>query len=516
MEAEVRGLFSCLLAASLALAAAADEPAAAKWADSLVEYKEQIVKDGDTVVLIGDSITEQGFRKSWGYYHQLTNVLPRVRFVPLGFSGFQVKGWSDMERDSVANTNLWTWYRNPGWNLKEVFDGHVDVVVVFLGMNDILQPSVSDDETSLGKWLFDYAKFVKNLQSRCRPREIVLATITPLTADMTSPKNRVRRRLNNRIRMFAEAAATFGTGMVSVADTGLGVAEGVEETRSANSGYKLVPDFVHPDALGHKILAKELCTAFGCEEEAERLSTEVSEALSEKSQSGETGVSVKLDLVRTWRPGDDEFVYLLGYRVNSVGFAAAEAHIVLPEGWTADERAMVADEGMFFVRGRPKSLVTTIRVDAGPAGCAALDIPAPWKVCDESGEWKVYTATQDYTGGLAPGSIDPYQLYFGSRTNTLRCVRRVKSEKARDVKAVFSHQTFSATLDLTLSLNGRDVFSDSLDRNGKNRSEKVVRLEEGWNDVEVKCVNRDWQRQFSFDFEPLAGDDLSGLEYGIR
>ena len=505
-----------LLAASLALAAAADEPAAAKWADCLVEYKEQIVKDGDTVVLIGDSITEQGFCNKWGYYHLLTNAMPRVRFVPLGFGGFQVKSWSDLERDSLSNTNLCTWYRNHGWNLKEVFDGHIDVIVVFLGMNDILQPSVSEDEASLGKWLFDYATFVKNLRERCRPREIVLATITPLTADMTSPKNRVRRRLNNRIRMFVESSYAGGSGMLSVADTGLGVSEGVDDTRLANSGYRLVPDFVHPDALGHKIIARELCMAFGCEEEADRLSAEVSEELVEKSQCGDGGVGVWLEPVRTCRPGDDEFVYLVHYRVNSVGFAAAEARVVLPEGWTADELAMVADEGMFFVRGRPRSLVTTIRVDAGPAGRAVLNIPAPWKVCDESGEWKLYTATQDYTGGLAPGSIDPYQLYFGARTNTLRCVRRVKSEKARDVKAVFSHQTFSATLDLSLSLNGRAVFADSLNRNGKNRSEKVVRLEEGWNDVEVKCVNRDWQRQFSFDFEPLAGDDLSGLEYGIR
>jgi len=506
-----------LMAASLALGAAADEPAAAQWADSLVEYQEQIVKDGDTVVLIGDSITEQGFCNKWGYYHLLTNALPSVRFVPLGYGGFQVKSWSDMERDSLSNTNRWTWYRNPGWNLKEVFDGHIDVIVIFLGMNDILQPSVSNDAASFGKWLFDYATFVKNLKERCHPRAIVLATITPLTADTTSPKNRVRHQLNNRIRMLVEASDALDTCVMTMADTGFGVADGVEETRSANSGYRLVPDFVHPDALGHKILARELLAAFGCEEETEKLLCEVDDDLAEKAHCGKAGVSVRLDLVRTWRPGDDEFLYLLNYRVNRpVGLAMSEVRVVLPDGWTADERAMVSDEGAFFVRGRPKSLVTPIRIDAGAAGVAVLNIPAPWKVCDESGEWKVYTATQDYTGGLAPGSVDPYQLYFGARENTLRCFRRVKSEKARDVKAVFSHQTFSATLDLTLTLNGKEVFSDSLNRVGKNRSEKVVRLEEGWNDVEVKCVHHDWQRQFSFDFEPVGGDDLSGLEYDIR
>ena len=38
----------------------------------------QCLKDGDNVVLIGDSITEQGFRNPWGYYHVLTNVAGKV------------------------------------------------------------------------------------------------------------------------------------------------------------------------------------------------------------------------------------------------------------------------------------------------------------------------------------------------------------------------------------------------------------------------------------------------------
>ena len=171
----------------------------------------QCLKDGDNVVLIGDSITEQGFRNPWGYYHVLTNVAgkvakaggPKVNFIPLGYSGYQVKSWSDMERDSVTNTNVWTWYRNPGWNLKEVFDGKVDVIVIFLGMNDILQPSMRDTDEDRAKWLADYKTFVNNLRERCHPRQFVVATITPLTMDMLSAKNRVRTKLCDLLAEWA-------------------------------------------------------------------------------------------------------------------------------------------------------------------------------------------------------------------------------------------------------------------------------------------------------------------------
>lgn len=90
------------------------------------------------------------------------------------------------------------------------------------------------------------------------------------------------------------------------------------------------------------------------------------------------------------------------------------------------------------------------------------------------------------------------------------------SEKARDVNVILSHQTFSATLDLTVKLNGQEVWKDNLNRNGKNRVEKTLHLNEGWNDVEITCVNHNWQRQFAFDLEPLEGDSLENLKYDIK
>ena len=395
------------------------------------------LKDGDNVVLIGDSITEQGFRRQWGYYHVLTNAVgevakaggPKVNFIPLGYSGYQVKSWSDMERDSVTNTNVWTWYRNPGWNLKEVFDGKVDVIVIFLGMNDILQPSMRDTDEDRAKWLADYKTFVNNLRERCHPRRFIFATITPLTTDLRSPKNVVRHRLRD---MLSELAAAEDAGLL---DFGGAIEKGVEDFRKSDPGYRMIPDFVHPNDVGHALMACEFLNRF---------------------------------------------------------WAGRGAKI--PEAMIEAKLKACVERGKAF---SPSSAIWG------------------WRLSEDGGEWKVYTATEDYTGGKMSGSIDPYQCFFGWQTNTLRAARRVWSEKDRDVKAILSHQGFSQTLDLAVAVDGEEVWKDNLNRNGKNHIEKTLHLKKGWNELVITCVHHNWQRQFSFDLEPLDGDDLSDLRYGL-
>lgn len=483
-----------------------------------------LVKKGDTVVMIGDSITEQSYRNRWGYYHALTNAAPEINFIPLGYSGYQVKGWRDMERTSVASTNVWTWYRDPGWNLKTVFDGKVDVIVIFLGMNDILQPSIRDDEADVARWLSDYATFARNLRERSHPRAMVFATITPLTADPDSPKNRMRRKLNNRLRLLAAMTGA------QVADFGEAVADELELTGAIDTGYRLVPDFVHPDALGHLVLARTLARTLGLDEAADRIGERVDARESELVERNVDRISAYVRVDRSCRPTDDGLVYDVRYALGDDPLFAPEVRILLPPGWSADAPMKIGSEGVFRLRGTASDRTTRVVLEASvadwnecddrPTGMRTLrtfvDIPAPWKLRDESGDWKVYTASADYTGGTAPGSVDPFQLYFGWKTNTVRACRRVWSEKARDVRAVLSHQTFSATLELKLLLDGTEVWKEDLNRNGKNRAEKVIRLQEGWNPIEVICTNRDWQRQFAFDLLPLAGDDLGKLKYDIK
>ena len=396
------------------------------------------LKDGDNVVLVGDSITEQGCQYPWGYCNVLARAADeaakedglKVNFIPLGFSGYQVKSWSDMERDSVTNADLRTWYDNPGWSLKEVFDGKVDVIVIFLGMNDLILPTMRDTDADRARWLADYRTLVGNLRERCHPRRFAFATITPLTTDPQSPKNIVRHRLRDMLVGLAAAEDA------SILDFGGVIEKGVAEFRKADPAYHLIPDFVHPNGVGHALMAREV-------------------------------------LNRLWEG-----------RGAKVPSATIEA-----------ELKACAERGK---ASRP------------PAA------PWSWRLSEDGGEWRVYTATDDYTGGAKPGSVDPYQCFFGWQTNTLKAARRVWSGKERDVKAVLSHQGFSQTLDLSVAFDGEVVWRDSLDRFGRNRREKTLHLRKGWNALEVTCVHQGWQRQFAFDLEPLPGDELSDLRYDLK
>ena len=440
------------------------------------------------VVLIGDSITENAIRHDWGFWHVLKRATRDCEFIPLGFSGFQISSWSAMERKSLTE-DVWTWYRNPGWNLREVFTNEIDTIVVSLGMNDILQPSLRDTSEEIAKWTDDYRAFLSNLRDRCRPRHFVLATISPLTADPASAKNVVREKLNDRIRALA---SEFGA---RVAEYGNVLADGIDDMMRYDADYRLIPDFVHPQALGNKLIAKTLLVALGVDpffekgivydgEKTDDLNVRV------KAVDGDvaTGaVTWKFELSRKGETLDPK-----------------TAKLTLPEGkWQR-----LADDGLLVVvRGTADRFANRVTF-AADRKTATLDLPAPWRVKDESGEWKLHLATEDYTGGMTPWSIDPFREYFGTRKNTLTAARSVWSDSDREVTVVLSHQTFSATLDLTLRLNGADVFRDNLDRNGKNRVETRVTLKKGWNELEVVCVNQDWQRQFSCEIVSDALDSM--------
>lgn len=482
------------------------------------------LKDGDNVVLIGDSITEQGFQYPWGYYHVLTNAAaevaktggPKVNFIPLGYSGSQVKGWSEMERDSVTNASFRTWYSDPGWNLKEVFDGRVDVIVIFLGMNDLIRPSMRDTDADREKWLADYRTFVDNLRERCHPRRFVFATITPLMADPLSPKNIVRDKLNE---MLAEYAAD--TPDAVCCELGDAVRHAIDAFKFRNHLILPVPDFVHPRRYGHRKLAN--CLA---RDGLGRLSAD--EPVCDDAECPERMLNCWLTLSRVNRPLDDEQIYTIQgvqhYRAAGESVKAPECpevRLELPDGWTVDCQIRKSDGFFSFtVRGKPEYAVNPVTVVVSFRGREldreTVNIPAPWRLSEDGGEWRVYTATDDYTGGMRPGSIDPYQCFFGWQTNVLRAARRVWSGKDRDVKAVLSHQGFSQTLDLSVALDGEVVWRDSLDRFGCDRRERTLHLKRGWNAVEVTCVHDAWQRQFSFDLEPLSGDELSDLRYDLK
>lgn len=510
---------------------------------------ESLLRTGDTVLLVGDSITELAYRwKGDGFYHQLTNAAAltvpekKLNFIPLGYSGIQMAGWVGLERDSAAR-DRWTNYRDPGWNLRAVFSNQVEVVAIFLGMNDILQPSVRNDEADFAKWQETTRTFIHNLRERCHPRVFVLCTITPLTADPDSPKNVVRERLNARLRELAAAEGAV------VADYGTAVMEVIDAARRVAPDMQPVPDFVHPTRTGHTAMALALTDALGERPMAAHFVRKLQDELAEiAGRVPGPALSHRVRMLRTCQPDDEELVYELKWNWRDDGQDRAVARVpsvmpCLPEGWTSVPRQACGTSGTFFLRGRPDRLVNTVRLVAACGGAETareIAIPAPWRVsapfdfeanwhgqnwltnapvpvayADAKG-WRLATATMDYTGFMDPGSLDPYQTFFGFRNDSFYAVRWVHSDKARRVRTLFSHQTFSATLGLVLTVNGVDAMACDMNRTGKNRVDGEIDLKAGWNELRIRCDHANWQRQFSFRILPCPGDDLSALRYSWK
>ncbi|MDD4174810.1 MAG: GDSL-type esterase/lipase family protein [Kiritimatiellae bacterium] len=527
--------------------------AAARAADSLLQ-------PDDRIVFVGDSITAQGVGNPNGYYHLFTNALhaahPAARHeaVGLGFSGHTVYSWVDsIEPDSrtrrvPANTG--------GFEVQAAFARPAGVVVILLGMNDILCPTVRDNDASLLAWKEKYRALVRAIRARVTPRVTVLCEITPLTEDPRSPKNRVRDRMT---RMTADLAAEESC---VTAATGAALFDVIGRCRRARQDYHVIPDTVHPQQpLGHLSIARAMAAAL----RDDALTAALDAALDARIAAltpAEPGVTVWFKPQPGCAANGEEQQYTLDchWRPGSPP-AAAEARFALelPKGWRAECASQRGDAATFTLWGAPARLQTPVTVTADAGGKTyrqTLQIPAPWRVMcgpDNGGAWgagrgyrpadsvpvmeaaliagtldaqpfthgghattwQINTSCVDYTAGDDPNTVAPYSLTFGGDNDVLYAVRWVHSAKARPVRIQLSHRTFSATLGFVVWLNGERVMTDGLNRSGKNRAAAPAALRAGWNRLLVRNDHLQWQRQFACALLPADGDTLDDLRYAV-
>lgn len=510
------------------------------------------LEKGDRLVICGDSITFHAAALKFGFYHQLTNVFAKtcpekkLSVAALGFSGIQVGGWLGLESRSRTQ-EVWTHFRNPGWSVSATLSNKVDAIAIFLGMNDILQPSMNGSPAAVDAWGERLRRLVRTLKERTGAQKVVLCTTTPLTADPASPKNVVRQEMSRRLR---KVAAEEGCG---VSDFGRAVMDVIDDCRRFSTSFQPVPDFVHPQKLGHIAMARELCRAFGETKAAETLSRDYAQELKAEGERAADNVAWRLHPL-TKDGAARELAYRIEWFWHDTKEAKAEgkpvkAAFALPEGWTVVSRADGLTAGEVTVKGVPDRLVNPVTVTLTAGAATASDtvpIAAPWRVSSGwncrgvwqgtdwrtnvlegveqdraaaeaalKGPWTYVTGTHDYKGGVAPGSLDPYQATFGTANDSIWAVRYVTSEKDRTVEGLLSHKTFSISGGFTLYVNGERVFADFLDRKGKRQSKvPAFRLRKGVNEIRLRVDHSSWERQFAFDLVPCEGDDLSALRYG--
>lgn len=515
------------------------------------------LRKGDRVLFCGDSITDMAYSRSSGYYHTFTNALGRlhpelgVRVADIGLSGWTVGMFSKGLDDAVAGKRSITF--GP-WNMADELTNHQDVVTLFLGMNDILRPTVRDDDATLDAWAADLRALVRKIKAGTTPRLMVLCTITPLTTSPDSPKNLVRARMNARARKIAAAEGC------RVAETGAAVEDLIEKARALKQDYQPTPDFVHPDAPGHLALGLALTRAI----KDDTLAADYQARYTAAVRALKPSVPFITSRVRLNRKA-------AGHRLAcQIDFATATPDGSLPEnvsllapGWSVVQQKNRTMTNTLFHSGEyaaehidadlpleTKMHLTAIYV--GKEVTRDFIIAAPWLVVtagDRPATWdtsvpyvwgkpvrwipdapapaietdlvagrgfgngKLFTPTIDYHGQENPNAVDAYGVTFGWQNDALYAARWVKSEKERDVVIKLSHQTFSATLGLRVWVNGEKVGDADLNRFGKNTAELKAHLKAGWNRLLVRCDHMEWQWEFACALAPVPGDNLDALRY---
>ena len=523
------------------------------------------VHPGDRILLMGDSITEQGVCVAGtGQYHQLTNLAVRAdgelkpEFVNLGFSGSTLADWEAWERHSRTE-DVWQAKRVPGRrNLREEFAKGAGVLVLFIGQNDITHPLMTDVPASQDAWVGRVERLLDTLQSRTGAHGVVVGTITACGMDPESARNCGRRAINARLVALARRRGW------RVANYGLTI-DDLQKEVAHGWRFNLVGDYVHPcfRKLGHTALVLELCRALGLSRMAdcceERLRREIFEHTYGEKSCLYANMTIDLD-----RSADKtSFMWTFAWRWTDARATEAsrrqipQVSVRLPEGFRiVSATDFHAAQGTVRIEGCPERLSQKItfiarheggvdtydvpihapwrivaeldgadrwgangyRADAGPS---AVDrgvadgslIGAPLRVDGKIYPWEVFLSSPSYCGFWHPGNLNAEQFTFGTQTDAFYAVRRIRAARGRTVTGVFSHDTWWAVLGVRVWLNSQEVFAGAVGKDGPSCS---LPFKEGENLLVIRADHNRGQRQFSFDLKPTEADDLSDLRFDWR
>lgn len=338
-----------------------------------------IIKDHDRIVFVGDSITGQGVIRGKGGWIALIGEglrLERPALEPtltgLGGSGATVGAWLNFEQRSRAAPVI--------LDVKDVevgktLDAGADVVIVMLGMNDVLAPSLKQRAADFDAWAMGYAKLIDVLRARSHPRVMALATVTPCTEDPASPKNRVLAELNARIVRLAKEKGLLllPTSEASYEIQNLG--------RSYRPDYHVTADFVHPGAAGHVAIAVGMLRGLGEAKAAEKLLAHYAGLYKPAPDKFPT-----LSYTLRRLPGSPDAAaqrFTVAYQWTSIASRTPPlVTTVVPESWTVRPASLTGAKGQFELSGPLDRLENTITLRADAGGETRADHRDPRGLAD--------------------------------------------------------------------------------------------------------------------------------------
>jgi len=201
-----------------------------------------VVKDGETVAFLGDSITAGGVSSPVGYVNLVASALKtndiKIKVVPAGVSGHKSNDMlGRLDHDVIA--------KKPDWML------------VSCGVNDVWH---GDNGVPLEKYKTNMTAIVDKAQAT--GIKVMILTATVIGEDVANPNNKKLIDYNAFLRELAKQKNCL---LADLNADFLGVLN--DATKAGNKpGSMLTADGVHPNARGHFLMAKGILRAFGMDE----------------------------------------------------------------------------------------------------------------------------------------------------------------------------------------------------------------------------------------------------------
>lgn len=205
---------------------------------SLVSYADVLVKDGEKVAFLGDSITQGGNRFPGGYIHLVANGLKAVgvniSVIPAGISGHKSNQMlARVDNDVLAKAPQW--------------------MLLSCGVNDVWH---GERGVPLDAYKTNISEIVGKAQEA--GVNVMILTSTMIREDQNNPENQKLIAYNDYLRALAKEKDCL------LADLNLAMQAAVEKAKS--TGEKITTDGVHMAFGGNKMMAAEILRTFAVEE----------------------------------------------------------------------------------------------------------------------------------------------------------------------------------------------------------------------------------------------------------
>jgi lysophospholipase L1-like esterase len=216
---------------------------------ALAPSQEFFLKDGDTVVFYGDSITDQRLYSTFVETFTVTRY-PRmhIKFVHSGWGGDRVSGGGGGAIDERLR--------------RDVIAYNPTVMTIMLGMNDGSYRAF--DEAIFNKYKTGYEHIIEAVRQALPTLRITVIQPSPYDDVTRSPTfeggyNEVLVRYGRFLQDLA------GKDNLAIADLNTPVVDALKRANAADSkgAQQIIPDRVHPQAAGHLIMADALLKTWG-------------------------------------------------------------------------------------------------------------------------------------------------------------------------------------------------------------------------------------------------------------